>query len=430
MMKKLNILLVVAFVLAAIGAGAVAAQDNVVELRLTWYDDGNEGAVMRELLDRFEAENPDIRVVMDTVAYTTILEQLPIQVEAGQAPDMARVTQYPMLAGNYLDLRPLLEDPDAFEAAFPEQVLGAMRTGDDDNGIYGFPDQFTVTGPYINRTLFEQAGVEVPSDTRDDVTWEEWTEVCAEVAEATGTDYAIAIDRTGHRFAGPAISMGATFFDDEGNLTIDSEGFRAMAELLNRWHTEGLTPAEVWLGAGGSYAAAADYFINGQLVCYMAGSWQIQRFTNDIGDAFDWEAIPNPSGPGGSTGVPGGAAIVAFANTQHPEAVARVMEYLTQEDVQREYAERTLFIPGDLRLSDLNYQTDSEAALAALNTFVAEVPKFHEHAYALQFHPQNTVIFNSIRDRLTQYMTGELTLDEAIQRIQEEADQAIAAAGE
>src|SRR5690606_25070289 len=141
MMKKLNILLVVAFVLAAIGAGAVAAQDNVVELRLTWYDDGNEGAVMRELLDRFEAENPDIRVVMDTVAYTTILEQLPIQVEAGQAPDMARVTQYPMLAGNYLDLRPLLEDPDAFEAAFPEQVLGAMRTGDDDNGIYGFPDQ-------------------------------------------------------------------------------------------------------------------------------------------------------------------------------------------------------------------------------------------------------------------------------------------------
>src|SRR5690606_6947990 len=245
-----------------------------------------------------EAENPDIRVVMDTVAYTTILEQLPIQVEAGQAPDMARVTQYPMLAGNYLDLRPLLEDPDAFEAAFPEQVLGAMRTGDDDNGIYGFPDQFTVTGPYINRTLFEQAGVEVPSDTRDDVTWEEWTEVCAEVAEATGTDYAIAIDRTGHRFAGPAISMGATFFDDEGNLTIDSEGFRAMAELLNRWHTEGLTPAEVWLGAGGSYAAAADYFINGQLVCYMAGSWQIQRFTNDIGDAFDWEAIPNPSGPG------------------------------------------------------------------------------------------------------------------------------------
>ena len=71
----------------------------------------------------------------------------------------------------------------------------------------------------------------------------------------------------------------------------------------------------------------------------------------------------------------------------------------------------------------------NEAALAALNTFVAEVPKFAPDAYAMNFHPQNTVIFNAIRDRLTQVMTGELTLDEAIERIQTEADDAIAAAG-
>ena len=127
--------------------------------------------------------------------------------------------------------------------------------------------------------------------------------------------------------------------------------------------------------------------------------------------------------------MPGGAAVVAFASTEHPEEVARLVTYLTSEEVQREYAERTLFIPGDLRLSDLAYQTESEAALASLNVFVAEVPKFAADAYALNFHPQNTVIFNAIRDRLTQFMTGELTLDEAIERIQTEADDAIAAAG-
>lgn len=418
-------LIVLALLVAALGFGVVSAQDPV-ELRFMWYSDGNEGEVMQELLDRFEAENPDIKVVLDVVAYTSILEQLPIQVEAGEAPDLARVTQYPMMAGKYLDLRPYLSDPEAFEASFPAMVLDAMRTGEDDNGIYGYPDQFTVTGPYVNATLFEQAGVEVPSG---EFSWEDLTNACAEVAEATGTEYAIAMDRTGHRFAGPAISMGATLFDDEGNVTIDSEGFRAMADILAGWHTAGITPAEVWLGAGGSYNPANDYFINGQIVCQMAGSWLVGRFTADIGDAFDWAAIPNPTGPGGSTGMPGGAAIVAFANSEHPEAVGRLVDYLTSEEVQREYAERTLFIPGHLGLSDLNYQTDSELALAALNTFVAEVPKFHEDAYALQFHPQNTVIFNSIRDRLTQAMTGELTLDEAIERIQAEADDAIAAAG-
>src|SRR5690606_39699198 len=112
MMKKLNILLVVAFVLAAIGAGAVAAQDNVVELRLTWYDDGNEGAIMRELLDRFEAENPDITVVMDTVPYASgILQSLPLQLASGEGPDLARVTDLGGLSEYILDLRPHLSDP-------------------------------------------------------------------------------------------------------------------------------------------------------------------------------------------------------------------------------------------------------------------------------------------------------------------------------
>ena len=46
------------------------------------------------LLDRFEAENPDIKVVIDTVPYAQgILESLPLQLEAGEGPDMARVTQ-------------------------------------------------------------------------------------------------------------------------------------------------------------------------------------------------------------------------------------------------------------------------------------------------------------------------------------------------
>jgi alpha-1,4-digalacturonate transport system substrate-binding protein len=55
------------------------------------------------------------------------------------------------------------------------------------NAIPGFMTQLTVTGPFINRTLFEQAGVPVPSDSSDQVTWQEWAEATRQVAEATGT---------------------------------------------------------------------------------------------------------------------------------------------------------------------------------------------------------------------------------------------------
>jgi alpha-1,4-digalacturonate transport system substrate-binding protein len=419
----------IALLLLLIGAIAIQAQD-AVEVRITWYDDGNEGTVLRDLLDRFEADNPDITVVVDTVPYNATLDQLPLQVEAGEGPDIARVTNFDAYKGHYLDLRPLLPDADYWEASFPAAVLQALRSEGDTTSIHGFPNQFTVTGPYINRTLFEQAGVEVPSDSMDAVTWEEWTAATMAVAEATETPFAIAIDRSGHRFAGPAFSMGATFFNEDGTITMDTDGFREMAQLLVDWHTQNITPAEVWIGSGGTYAAAHDYFINGQLVMYMSGSWNVGRFSTDIGDAFDWEAVPNPSGAGGSTGMPGGTVLVAFGDTEHPEEVARVMDYLAQTDVLKEFTERTLFIPGHLNLGELEYQTDLPAAQTSLNVFAAEVPKLSDQAYQLQFGGLAFAINNPIRDRITQVITGELTLDEAVERVQQDVDDALAAASQ
>ena len=427
-MKKLSILLI--FALLALSLSAVQAQD-AVELRLTWYDDGNEGAVLRDQLDKFEAENPDIKVVIDTVDYAEgIQKTLPLQIQAGEGPDMARITAFTGLTDYYLNMRDLVADPAYWDASFPEIILNAMRPEGDTTGLYGFPNQFTITGPFINRTLFEQAGVEVPSDSSDAVTWQQWTDAAKQVAEATGTPYAMAIDRSGHRVAGPAISDGATFFDADGNVTIDSPGFRDFANTMISWHTESITPAEVWISNSGSYASAVDYFINGQLVFYMSGSWQIGNFAPNIGDTFDWEAVPNPAGPGGSTGMPGGAVMVALKETEHPAEVARVMDYLVQHDQQAEFAARTLFIPGHLGLAEegVDYQTDVAGAKQSLNMFLSQLPTISEQAYQMNFHPNNSAIFNAIRDRLGQVLTGELSLDDAIVRMQEDVDAALAAA--
>jgi alpha-1,4-digalacturonate transport system substrate-binding protein len=409
---------------------AAPAAEGVTELRMTWYDDGNEGTILRELLDRFEAENPDIRVVMDTVPYNTgILETLPLQLEAGEGPDMARVTQLGVLSKFYLDLRPYLSDAAYWEENFGP-FLEWMQTEPGGTMIPGFMTQLTVTGPFINRTLFDQAGVAVPSDSSDEVTWEEWAAAAKQVADATGT-FGMAMDRSGHRLAGPAVSQGATYFDAEGYpAMVGDEGFRQMAELMIQWHEDGTMLPEVWIGSAGAYAAANEPFINGQLVLYMSGSWQVGQFANLIGDAFDWEAVPNPCGPAACTGMPGGAALVALTTSQHPEEVARVMEYLTQEEVLSEFYARTLFIPGHLGLaqSGVDFQTDLPQASTSLDVFTAEVGKLTQLAYDLQAYKYNTILFNANRDRLGQVLAGELTLDDAIARMQEDIDTGIAAA--
>lgn len=120
--------------------------------------------------------------------------------------------------------------------------------------------------------------------------------------------------------------------------------------------------------------------------------------------------------------------MVAYASTEHPEEVARVMEYLAQPEIYQEWIERTLFIPGHLMLGTLDYQTDSELAAAALVVFANEVPKVSEQAAMLQYGGKAFAINNPIRDRLTQVLTGELPMDDAIVRIQQDVDDALAAA--
>ena len=72
-------------------------------LRMTWYSDGNEGEVMKDLLTRFEAKNPDIKVVLDSVPFKAINENLPIQLAAGQGPDIARVVDLGGVSAHALD---------------------------------------------------------------------------------------------------------------------------------------------------------------------------------------------------------------------------------------------------------------------------------------------------------------------------------------
>jgi alpha-1,4-digalacturonate transport system substrate-binding protein len=126
------------------------------------------------------------------------------------------------------------------------------------------------------------------------------------------------MDRTGHRLAGPAISQGAQIFDAEGFPKVDDPGMRRMMQLMIDWHADGTMHPDTWIGSAGSYVAGNEFFINAQVVLYMSGSWQIGQFANLIGDAFDWEVVPNPCGPAACTGMPGGAGVVAIADTATP----------------------------------------------------------------------------------------------------------------
>ena len=231
------------FALAAFSTGANAA----TEIRVACYSDGNECEATQALLPKFEKEHPDVKVVIDKQAYKAILESLPVQLAAGEGPDIARTTDFGIIAQYFLDLRPLVKDAAYWDANYGP-TLDWLRADPNDKGIYGLPTQITVSAPFVNKTLFEQAKVEMPGAK---ATWVDWAKATKAVAKATGVPFAMAWDRSGHRFSGPAVSQGAKYFAADGTPAVVDDAFKAMARSFVAWNQDGTMPKEVWGGQGG-----------------------------------------------------------------------------------------------------------------------------------------------------------------------------------
>ena len=399
------------------GAMMASAAMAETELRMMWYNDGNEGEVMQSLLDRFEAANPDISVKLDVVPYKSIMEGLPIQLAAGAGPDLARVTDLGGLNKFYLDLTPHISDTAYWEASFGPFLDWLAPDSDQ---ISGFMTQLTVTGPYVNKTLFEQAEVAMPGEG---ATWDDWAAAVNQVAEKLDIPIPMAWDRSGHRVSGPAIAMGAQMFDAAGEPALVDDGLKEMTQRLYDWHQDGTMSKELWGSVSGStYLGANEDFANAQVVMYMSGSWQIPQFADKIGDAFDWWAVPAPCGAAACTGMPGGAALVAMKDTKHPAEVGKLMDFLAQEESLAEFYGKTLFIPGHLKLATggVDFATDDPRAKHALQTFSGAVPTISSVAFDLQGYKNNRVMFNALISRLNEAIVGELTLDQAYARMEED----------
>ena len=399
------------------------------DVRIMWYSDGVEGDVMKDLVGRFMKENPGINVILDNVAYSVIKEQLPVQLEAGNGPDIARVTAIKDLSKHWLDLRPLVKDAKYWDDNFGAQA-DWMRP-DGSNQISGFMTQITLTGGFANKTLFDQASVPLPGPK---ATWEEWAVAAKKVADSQKLPFATAIDRSGHRLTAPLLSYGANYIGKDGKPAPLDKPAKDFLTKFAAWNKDGTFSKDVWVSAAGStYRAAADDFINGQLAFYYAGSWQVANLSTKIGKNFDWVATGTPCGPTACTGMPGGAALVAIKYTKNPKEVAAFMDWFARADIVKEFSERTLFLPGHKGVVDkggLDFKTADPMAKAALTKYVEATKQTSDIALKLPGWRWSDTVYAALVTRMGQVLAGELKIDDAFTRIDADIAQKVKDAGQ
>jgi alpha-1,4-digalacturonate transport system substrate-binding protein len=407
------------FMLAALTAGLLSSTAALAgDVRIMWYSDGVEGQVLTDLMNRFMKDNPDIKVTIDNVSYSSIREQLPVQLEARGGPDIARVTDLKVQARHWLDLTPYVKDPQYWRDNYGAQA-DWMRP-DGSNAITGFMTQVTLTGGFANKTLFDQAKVPLPGPK---ASWDEWAAAAKKVAQSQKVPYPLALDRSGHRLTGPNISFGANYIAADGMPAPLDQGAKDFIAKFVGWNKDGTAAKEVWVSAAGTtYRAAAEDFINAQIVYYYSGSWQIPNFAAKIGNGFDWVATGSPCGTATCTGMPGGAGLVAVKYTKNPQDVGKVMDYLASEPIAREFAERTLFLPANKAVlaKGLDFKTDNPQVKAALNSFVAASGTTSPTALKLPGWRWSDAYYSALVGRVSQAIAGELSLEDTYKRIDED----------
>jgi alpha-1,4-digalacturonate transport system substrate-binding protein len=202
-------------------------------------------------------------------------------------------------------------------SAAPSTGIAAGLT---DDGIYGMHSQLTVTGAFVNATLFEQAG----RDAGRRRTWADWAEASRAVAEAT-------VHPSRWRLTAPVTAspvrqspMARLCSMRTATPILVDDGFTAFVQQFVDWHEDGTIARDVWAGQGGRPTRTPRRNSSMAIWCStIPASWQVGRMDEQVGDFFDWQVVGSPCGPAGAcSGMPGGAGIVGFAQTEHPEAVA------------------------------------------------------------------------------------------------------------
>jgi multiple sugar transport system substrate-binding protein len=293
---------------------------------------GREGEVITQLLPEFERRNPDIRVEVQQLPWTAAHEKLLTAFAADALPDLCQLgnTWVAELAAlNALaTLDPLVAGSKVVVAN--DYFPGIWDTNIVEGSLRGVPWYVDTRVLFYRSDLLKKAGFDKPPRT-----WTEWERALAAVKKEVGPSrYAILLPLNEFE---PLLALGlqqhdSLLSDDGTRGRFSSTGFRRALDFYAQMFRKGWAPAmnesaisNVWTEFGRGYFSF-----------YISGPWNIEEFKRRMPAEHrgDWMTapLPGPAGPGASTA--GGSSLVIFRSSRHAQAAWRLIEFLSEPDMQ------------------------------------------------------------------------------------------------
>ncbi len=305
--------------------------EDTVTIRFSIWGTPQQVLTEQEVVAAFERDNPGINVEIVHVP-TRYTDKIMTMMAGGLAPDvmMVEITPYPQFAAKsaLLDLTDLVERDGLDLTDFYPLALKAFSY---EERLYCLPRDISGQAMYYNKSMFQQAGLEYPTE---DWTWEDFRRACEALTHDTNGDGII--DQYGALLPVPHALIwanGGSFFDDPTHPTrctlMEPEAVEAMKWFEQLTEDRIVVPPEVRQEEG-----HYQMFSTGRVGMYFDGRWRTPDFV-DI-DTFEWEVCVVPKGKAGRYTFHGGTAYAVSAGTQHrDEAWELVKFYCSKPGVTR-----------------------------------------------------------------------------------------------
>lgn len=170
------------------GTSAPAASGQPVSIRFdsyNWGTPGLGGQGTQQLIDEFQAANPNITIQPRNVASTDILKSSVAQAAAGDPPDIAQLVlnNIDFVVAN-LPVQPLdqIAPKDEFDDTMKHVLPQAAKLGQVNGHQYGGPYTFSTPTLFYNADVFHSAGLD-PSNPP--TTWEQVRDTARAIKDRT-----------------------------------------------------------------------------------------------------------------------------------------------------------------------------------------------------------------------------------------------------
>ncbi len=285
------------FVVALMTIGIVESSALAQKRVIRFVTDENEIETVeayRLMEQRFEEEYPQYDLQIEIIADADVWPKLITSLVAGNPPEVAYVdadTVVKLAAEEYLyDVSELVEE--IGKGGLGDFYSSMLSLVQQDGAILGVPDNTCEYFMLYRKSLFEEAGISVP--TR----WNEYVDSLAKITSKTGMrgiNIHMGAMQGLHFLVSQLWSNGGYMFArPDGTCVLDMlENIEALDYLKKLW--EFTAPA----AAGDTYADAYMRFVNEELVtawAYGRTFANIDRYNPEIADDVGSAFLPKPDG--------------------------------------------------------------------------------------------------------------------------------------